>query len=397
MANKVSLCMIVKNEEATIKRTLDSVENFVDEYIIGVDSYSTDNNYNIIRRWLKKRKKKKNLYFFDWKNDFSRHRNEGIKKATGDWIFILDGHEYIRDADKRKLNLIFDKILSYVEFIYLLMLNKETATMISQVRLFKKSSGAYYRNKVHNLLVGHTPEKSTLIQDILLIHDRKKEDIPVRAKQREDMITTDMEKLLEKNPNDVRSLFYLSRQYLLLHKYEKSIEYGLRYVKLINDNLCKAVALANVAVCYLSLDKLELAKKYIKEAIDADASYPYSYILEAFISLKNNDLDEAERMCNVAMQYNKIPMTFLPIPVAFYSWFPIFLCAEIKTRKGEYEDALKLLNKARSYNTFFVKNEHLQMNELEKRIRGLMEDKNKPKHRIHFDDIKVNIWCANMV
>ncbi len=45
----ISLCMIVKNEEQTISRCLDSVKGIVDEIII-VDTGSTDATKEIVKK-----------------------------------------------------------------------------------------------------------------------------------------------------------------------------------------------------------------------------------------------------------------------------------------------------------------------------------------------------------
>ena len=83
---KLSLCMIVKNEEKFLAGCLESVKNIVDEIII-VDTGSTDKTIEIANSYNAK------VYHFEWKNDFSLARNESIKHATGDWILILDADE----------------------------------------------------------------------------------------------------------------------------------------------------------------------------------------------------------------------------------------------------------------------------------------------------------------
>lgn len=58
----ISLCMIVKNEEANLARCLDSVAGLVDEMII-VDTGSTDRTVEIASGYTK------NVYSYPWKND----------------------------------------------------------------------------------------------------------------------------------------------------------------------------------------------------------------------------------------------------------------------------------------------------------------------------------------
>ena len=60
----VSLCMIVKNEEAVIGRCLESVQGMVDEIII-VDTGSEDRTKEIVERYTDK------IYDFSWRDDFA--------------------------------------------------------------------------------------------------------------------------------------------------------------------------------------------------------------------------------------------------------------------------------------------------------------------------------------
>lgn len=89
---KISLCMIVKNEEKMLRGSLTSVQGFVDEIII-VDTGSTDKTVEIAKEFGAK------IYYFNWINDFAVARNESIKYATGHWILYLDADERIKHKD----------------------------------------------------------------------------------------------------------------------------------------------------------------------------------------------------------------------------------------------------------------------------------------------------------
>ncbi len=80
----ISLCMIVKNEEQTLARCLDSVADLMDEIII-VDTGSTDQTKTIAARYTDR------VYTFDWNDDFASARNESLDKATCSYILWLDG------------------------------------------------------------------------------------------------------------------------------------------------------------------------------------------------------------------------------------------------------------------------------------------------------------------
>jgi len=104
---KISLCMIVKNEENMLRGSLSSVQGLVDEIII-VDTGSTDKTLEIAKEFGAK------IYYFDWINDFAVARNESIKYATGDWILYLDADERIKHKD---FSLLREQIKNVDEII----------------------------------------------------------------------------------------------------------------------------------------------------------------------------------------------------------------------------------------------------------------------------------------
>ena len=61
----ISLCMIVKNEEAVLARCLDSIADLMDEIII-VDTGSTDHTKEIAAKYTSQ------VYDFKWTSDFQK-------------------------------------------------------------------------------------------------------------------------------------------------------------------------------------------------------------------------------------------------------------------------------------------------------------------------------------
>jgi glycosyltransferase involved in cell wall biosynthesis len=92
----LSLCMIVKNEELNIGRSLESVQPLVDEMIV-VDTGSTDRTKDIAKELGAK------VYDFAWTDSFADARNFALSKATSDWILILDADEVISASDHEAL------------------------------------------------------------------------------------------------------------------------------------------------------------------------------------------------------------------------------------------------------------------------------------------------------
>ena len=91
----ISLCMIVKNEEAVLERCLESIKDMVDEIVI-VDTGSTDKTKEIAARFTDK------IYDFPWCDDFSAARNFAFSKGTGEYLLWMDADEVFPFVEKRK-------------------------------------------------------------------------------------------------------------------------------------------------------------------------------------------------------------------------------------------------------------------------------------------------------
>lgn len=88
----LSVCLIVKNEEAHLAKCLLSIKPVADEIIV-VDTGSTDHSKAIAGLFGAK------VFDFKWVNDFAKARNYAITKARGEWILSLDADEAISPLD----------------------------------------------------------------------------------------------------------------------------------------------------------------------------------------------------------------------------------------------------------------------------------------------------------
>ncbi len=91
----LSVAMIVKDEEANIRRALESIVDVVDEIIV-VDTGSTDRTPEIVKEYTDK------LYFHEWQNDFSEARNYSLQFPTCEWVLIYDADEEASESLKKQ-------------------------------------------------------------------------------------------------------------------------------------------------------------------------------------------------------------------------------------------------------------------------------------------------------
>ena len=104
----VSLCMIARDEEASIGKAIKSALALVDEVVV-VDTGSRDNTRIIAEGYGAR------LLDEVWRDDFAAARNAALAAAACDWILVLDCDEQlqnIRPVDFQRL-LIDPGVLGY--------------------------------------------------------------------------------------------------------------------------------------------------------------------------------------------------------------------------------------------------------------------------------------------
>ena len=100
---KVSLCMIVKNEEEVLSRCLDSVKAFTDEIVI-VDTGSTDGTRKIAADYTDR------VFSFTWIDDFAAARNYAFSQATGDYLLWLDADDFVSPDNAKKFLALRERL-----------------------------------------------------------------------------------------------------------------------------------------------------------------------------------------------------------------------------------------------------------------------------------------------
>jgi len=116
MGSKISLCMIVKDEEENLRRCLSSVYGAVDEIIV-VDTGSSDGTPGVAAEFGAR------VLSFPWNGNFSDARNASLEGAGGDWILFLDADEEMTPEGKEALRRVtanetaegwFIKVINYL-------------------------------------------------------------------------------------------------------------------------------------------------------------------------------------------------------------------------------------------------------------------------------------------
>ena len=102
---KVSLTMIVRDEEKNLPHCLESVRGIFDEIVV-VDTGSVDRTRDIAREFGAR------VFDFVWVDDFAAARNAALARATGDYAFWLDADDIVEPPEREKLIALLEGLES---------------------------------------------------------------------------------------------------------------------------------------------------------------------------------------------------------------------------------------------------------------------------------------------
>lgn len=257
---KVSVCMITKNEEKNLYKTLDSIKSLGFEIVI-VDTGSTDRTVDIARKYTDK------VYFFEWINDFSAARNYAIAKASNDWILNLDADEVVERIDVdalEKLTKYSEQILGYVTIKNHYSSGNINSIYTDKLHRFFNRKAFHYEGAIHEqprLLRDYPmpkegPEHDTSIHIDHIGYDLSEEELLAKKDRNTSLLLDEV----KKNPNDPYIYFQLGQAYngfddaKALEYYSKGLEFDLdpelHYVQMM---------VVAYGYCLLHLEKYEEA------------------------------------------------------------------------------------------------------------------------------------------
>ncbi len=265
---KLSICMMVKDEEKNLERCLEGLSFLLgqpDVELIIVDTGSEDKTVDIAKKYTSK------LYFHEWQQHFSNMRNITISYAKGEWILILDADEVLVNAEKlyeilngeesKKLNTLVLKIKNYSSFG-----RKASYTVLPQERVFRNDGTFRYEGSVHNQPKYKPPICNT---DIYLDHYgyifKGNKELSEKKFERTAGI---LKRELEKDPDNIYYRYQLARSY--------------------NAHQDKNEALCEIRKAYKLISPMDDASKRM---------FTYVYITYAHISCEQKEYNEALDVC----------------------------------------------------------------------------------------------------
>lgn len=238
----VSICMIVKNEEACLPRALANWRELADELII-VDTGSTDRTVEIAKEHGA------TVLHYDWRypGHKGEARNVGLDAAQGDWIVVLDADEVIVDPAGLRQMLLQPPdpaaTAVNVQFANFDEAGRETLRWY-QVRVFRRGLYRYiYREHEIPIWCGGDGMSERAVAYETVFEHRAPAD---RAAGKSQPMLERLRLDVEEHPDDPHPLYFLHRQYLINGDPQTALEWGQRYIDMPHNHI-RAEAYGNMA------------------------------------------------------------------------------------------------------------------------------------------------------
>jgi tetratricopeptide (TPR) repeat protein len=141
-APRLTVALIVKNEEAFLDRCLASVRELASQIVV-VDTGSTDRTVEIARAHGAE------VHHFAWCDDFSAARNAMLEHVRGDWVLMLDADEELKAESRARLleEIKNDKVMAYRLPLEDVGAEAEGCSYVP--RLWRNAPGLFFVGRVH--------------------------------------------------------------------------------------------------------------------------------------------------------------------------------------------------------------------------------------------------------
>lgn len=359
----VSVCIIAKDEAATIQPSLESIRDQVDEIVVLVDDSTTDGTLSLAKKYADV------VSTFHWENDFAKARNLAISRCTKQWVLSMDAHEVLHPKSKQVLSDLLKRVLPGLDladtqvFSAMIYMNPEgtdierliPTTFFLQPRLFLNNGKHKYYGRVHNWL-NSDPDSGLKrpVNELVFVHKRTEENSEVRKKQRAviniPQLLLDVEDIKRDNvpktdPRYSRPYFYLAQTYYEVDDLDNALKHYKLYLQ-------RSTWFAERAHAYLMLGAIYQQRKDYKSARQAfldgmkedweRAEFPLSL---GNISWEQKDLYQAEHWWKAATEM-KPPMNGMFLVGAAYTYEPYMKLAMLYSTVGEWFEAIQSAQKA---------------------------------------------------
>jgi tetratricopeptide (TPR) repeat protein len=353
---RLSLCMIVKDEEELLPGCLENAAPYVDEMIV-VDTGSSDRTVEIARSFGA------TVIEFPWNGSFADARNVSLDAAKGDWVMYLDADEHLVPEDAPRLRELLGR--TWREGFYLVETNytggEDSGASVTHLalRLFRNRPDYRFEGRIHEQKTQHMPTylperfENTGIR--MLHYGYLKSRINAREKSRRNI------ELLEAEARETPgafNAFNLGSEYLQLGDTGKARGHfdrawaGLAALDLGSVGYAPMLAARAAGARRLDGDPAA-ARELIGEALDVFPDHTDLVFELALCAKDEGNLAEAESAARRCLELGDAPALYAGT-VGAGTYLALCLLAEIAEARGDAGAAIDLYRRSLSEFPHFV-------------------------------------------
>lgn len=341
----LSVCMIVRNEAASLPRALASVAGVADEVIV-VDTGSTDDTVEIARCSGAR------VFHLPWRQDFAAARNESLKHATGDWILVLDADEALAPGGGANLR----GLMNLGPYAYELRIRNylndagdADAMEHYLLRLFPNKPHYRYIGIIHEQLVSHDPADPLIrkgFQEVMILHDGYRAEV-VEAKGKQARNRVLLEQACANEPDNPFHLFNLAQSQQNAGEKAEALASLTRCLELAAPNAAYGVpARIQLIDLTLQLESAEAAWQMVEAAPPDCHETPDYWIARGNVLLLLGRYMEAIGAFEEAASFAYHLDTFNRVDRGSFTWKPYHGIAQVWIGLGHPETAVMYLRQA---------------------------------------------------
>ncbi|WP_345788545.1 glycosyltransferase family 2 protein [Desulfosporosinus hippei] len=321
--------MIVKNEEDTLDRCLQSVGDVVDEVII-VDTGSTDRTKEIAGKWTT------NVLDFAWIDDFAAARNFSFSNATMDYILWLDADDILLPEDSQKLSRLkqfMSPELDAVSMMYHCDFDDQgnVTLKVRRTRLVKRAKNYPWKGVVHEDLV--IKDGTCYDSDIVVTHRKN------HASYDPDRNIKIYERLIAQGKEFApRDMLHYAMELHQHRSYQKAIEFYLQFMEMkeISDE-DRIYGCSKLADCYHYLENRKKEREYIFRSMEYDTPRSEFCCRLGYYFLEKSQFSQAAFWYKLATELSATNNLWAIQNHASRTWLPHMQLGLCYYQLGEYE------------------------------------------------------------
>lgn len=340
--SSLSLCMIVKNEEGTLGRCLESVAGVFDEIVIA-DTGSTDATRDVATRFGAR------VVEFPWVDDFAAARNFSFAQGTSEYLMWLDADDVFSAQDRDRLLALkntLDPGVDAVSMLYHTAFDAAGNVIGSnrRLRIVRRSKGFTWVGAVHEDLVAS--ETFTFLDtDIVVTH--RKPDSETGPSKRNLLI---LQKLMaDGQPRPIDVLNY-ARELEMQKEFAAAVPYYEQFLETGEGDVdVRVFALHKLASCYYMSGRPDKEWECVLRSFDIDVPRPEFSCRVAERFLNRNQFSQAAFWYEVALTSQGAPSPWSIDNLAFQTWLPHKQLGLCYYQLGDYRRSLHHNRQAQSY------------------------------------------------